>query len=77
MTDHTPPEFDRVPTFFSASNANPTPPKPSVLAPVIIGIIIFWPTFIAAAFGLVSPLVAVAVWAALVAGMVGWALVAK
>lgn len=27
MTDHTPPEFDRVPTFFSASAANPTPPK--------------------------------------------------
>ena len=27
MTNHTPPEFDRVPTFFSASAANPTPPK--------------------------------------------------
>ena len=77
MTDHTPPEFDRVPTFFSASNANPTPPEPKALGIIILAMIIGWPTFIAAAFGLVSPLVAVAVWAALVVGMVGWALVAK
>lgn len=26
-TDHTPPDFDLPPSFFSASAANPTPPK--------------------------------------------------
>ena len=61
---------------------DPTPsrmsaPEPKALGIIILAMIIGWPTFIAAAFGLVSPLVAVAVWAALVVGMVGWALVAK
>ena len=70
MTDRRPyPEFDRAPRHPA--------PKPSALALVIIAIIIGWPTFIAAAFGLVSPITAAVVWAVLTAGLVGFALVAK
>ena len=50
---------------------------PSRLAPVILAILIGWPVFIATAFGLVSPLTAAGVWAVLVAGIVGWIMVAR
>ena len=68
MTDRRPyPEFDRAPSRLEYR------PPAQLKAAIIIG----WPVFIAAAFGLVSPITAAVVWAVLTAGLVGFALVAK